>query len=85
LSGAERLKKLKFLCRRGMKELDVLLERFLQLQRQSLLQGGWPEFEELLQSEDGQLWRWLQDPAVPAATSYRRLLLQIRDGATEPG
>jgi succinate dehydrogenase flavin-adding protein (antitoxin of CptAB toxin-antitoxin module) len=63
-----------------MKELDVLLERFLASQRQSLAAGRWPELEGLLEAEDDLLWNWLQDPAAERAAPYRSLLERIRDG-----
>jgi succinate dehydrogenase flavin-adding protein (antitoxin of CptAB toxin-antitoxin module) len=63
-----------------MKELDVLLERFLECERQPLAAGRWPELEVLLESEDDVLWHWLQHPADVAAAPYRRLLEQIRHG-----
>ena len=74
----ERLKRLKWLCRRGMKELDVLLENFLQRHGRELSQGKWPEFEALLDSEDDQLWDWLQYPSSRQAGPYEALLSRIR-------
>ena len=75
-----RPKRLRWRCRRGMKELDVLLERFLERERAPLAAGRWAELEILLETEDDVLWRWLQDPAAVDAAPYRRLLEQIRHG-----
>ena len=75
-----RVSKLKWLCRRGMKELDVLLERFLDQHQQQLLDGRWPELESLLQNEDDLLWDWLQQPACEPAAAYRGVLEIIRAG-----
>jgi succinate dehydrogenase flavin-adding protein (antitoxin of CptAB toxin-antitoxin module) len=61
-----------------MKELDVLLERFLEAERQPLAAGRWPELEGLLDVTDDVLWHWLQNPAAVDAALYRRLLEQIR-------
>jgi antitoxin CptB len=72
--------RLRWRCRRGMKELDVLLERFLECERQPLAEGRWPELEFLLDVEDDVLWQWLQNPAEAGAAPYRRLLEQIRRG-----
>lgn len=72
--------RLRWRCRRGMKELDVLLERFLECERQPLTEGRWPGLEFLLDVEDDVLWQWLQNPAEAAAAPYRRLLEQIRRG-----
>lgn len=62
-----------------MKELDVLLERFLRAQRRSLAEGRWPELEALLETEDDVLWDWLQNPAAERAAPWRPLLERIRD------
>ena len=80
MAGIERVRKLKWLCRRGMKELDILLERFIDKHQQSLAAGSWPELEALLHTEDDVLWDWFQDSTAPGATPYQELLEQIRRG-----
>ena len=75
-----RVSRLQWHCRRGMKELDVLLERFLLTHRQPLAAGRWPELETLLETEDDLLWNWLQNPAAEQATPWRPLLERIRRG-----
>jgi antitoxin CptB len=75
-----RVSRLQWRCRRGMKELDVLLERFLHGQRQPLAAGRWPELETLLEAEDDLLWDWLQNPAAEQAAPWRPLLERIRRG-----
>ncbi len=77
MADSTRIGKLKWLCRRGMKELDILLERFVDGQQESLTVGSWPQFEALLQAEDDVLWDWLQDTSTPAASAYKELLEQI--------
>jgi succinate dehydrogenase flavin-adding protein (antitoxin of CptAB toxin-antitoxin module) len=64
-----------------MKELDILLERFIDHNHSILAEGDWPEFEALLKAEDDQLWDWVQDPTIPAAAPYRALLEAVRGGA----
>ena len=76
--GAGRASRLKWRCRRGMKELDLLLERFVDGHREALSAGQWPELEALLETEDDTLWDWLQDPSNPAAERFRDLLERIR-------
>lgn len=52
------LKRLRWRCRRGMRELDQLMLRYLD---QRWLQAPAEEravFERLLQTEDDRLWRW---------------------------
>ena len=76
-----RIRKLKWLCRRGMKELDVLLERFIDANNEFLAQGGFPELEALLQNEDDVLWDWLQQPDRALAAPYQALLERMRHGS----
>ena len=77
MGDIERVRKLKWLCRRGMKELDMLLERFIDINEESLAEGSWPELEALLQTEDDVLWDWFQDSS---ASPYQELLDRICRG-----
>jgi antitoxin CptB len=81
MGDSERVRKLKWLCRRGMKELDILLERFIDNHQESLADGSWPDFEDLLQTEDDVLWDWFQDSSNPTASRYQDLLDQICRGS----
>jgi len=65
MADARRLNRLRWLCRRGMKELDVLMEAFLECQATALGEGAWPELEPLLDEEDDRLWDWLQGRVTP--------------------
>jgi antitoxin CptB len=80
MTDPARVRKLKWLCRRGMKELDVLLERFITVNEPSLAEGAWPELESLLETEDDTLWDWFQHPGSSEARPYRDLLKEICDG-----
>lgn len=61
-----------------MKELDILLERFLRRESARLDRGEWPGLEALLEQEDDVLWDWLQAPHTPAAADFRELLERLR-------
>jgi antitoxin CptB len=78
METSQRVKRLKWSCRRGMKELDVLLENFIAGFEQDLAAGAWPEFERLLQVEDDRIWAWLQVPQCADAASFHQLLALIR-------
>ena len=78
MTNTPRLKKLKWLCRRGMKELDVLLERFLRNHEQQLTAGAWPEFEAFLQLDDDRIWDCLQDPGQLDGSQFHQLVCDIR-------
>ena len=80
METAQRVKRLRWLCRRGMKELDVLLENFISGFEHELADGAWPEFEGMLQAEDDRLWEWLQAPGRSENAGFRELLSVIRRG-----
>jgi len=65
LSGQDRVKKLRWKSRRGMKELDVLFEKFFETQSESLRDGGWPQLEGLLEQEDDVLFDWISGRNLP--------------------
>ncbi|NND45899.1 MAG: succinate dehydrogenase assembly factor 2 family protein [Xanthomonadales bacterium] len=73
-----RLGRLKWLCRRGMKELDVMLEAFLERHRDALVAGEYPLLEKLLETEDDQLWDWLQGGAHRPPAEFTRLVAELR-------
>ena len=66
------LGRLRWRCRRGMKELDVLLERWLGRHAATAESGEMRAFEALLDLQDPQLARYLlagdphPDPAIAA-------------------
>ena len=52
------LKRLKWRCRRGMRELDQLMERFLDRAYATSSDAERALFLRLLDTEDDILWRW---------------------------
>ena len=79
MADSDRIRKLRWLCRRGMKELDILLERFIDTQQAALAEGAWPELEVLLTAEDDVLWDWIQEPSTAGDEPLFELLVMIRD------
>ena len=77
-AGDVRLKRLRWLCRRGMKELDVLLEAFIAREGEALSDGAWPQFEDFLATEDDVLWDWVLGTSVPDSETHRQMLDALR-------
>jgi antitoxin CptB len=77
MNGSRRLGRLNWLCRRGMKELDLVLTAFVQREQDDLEAGAWPGLERLLETEDDLLWDWLQKP-VSSPPEFRPLLESLR-------
>jgi len=57
-ADARELRRLRWRCRRGMRELDQLLERYLDLRWPHASEAERGEFRRLLDCEDDRLWRW---------------------------
>jgi len=74
LSGHDRVKKLRWQSRRGMKELDVLFEAFFLNQAEALLEGGWPDLEVMLEQEDDVLFDWVSGRDLPADPALLNLI-----------
>lgn len=81
MSGADdalELRRLRWRCRRGMKELDQLLLRWLEREWTAASEAQRGVFLRLLDCEDDRLWRWfLGHENAPDAALYA-LVQQIR-------
>ncbi len=73
------MSRLRWRCRRGMRELDLLLEHFLASGYAALDDDGQKRFEELLGEQDDVLFGWFYQGEVPADAAMARLVEQIRD------
>lgn len=65
--------RLRWRCRRGMKELDVVLERWIEAGCPGLDAAGWPALERLLDAPDPELAGWLLGAARPADPALRAI------------
>jgi antitoxin CptB len=74
------LKRLKWRCRRGMRELDQLMERFLDRAYATSSDDERALFLKLLDTEDDILWRWCmgrERPEDPALAGFVDRLLTL--------
>lgn len=62
-----------------MKELDVLLERFLANEYDGLDEAGRNDFKALLEYEDPVLWGWLLGQDRPGDARLTALVKRIRE------
>jgi len=81
LSGQGRVKKLRWRSRRGLKELDVLFERFFDQQYDVLIAGGWPELEAFLAQEDDILLDWISGRDLPTDPDVLNLINTLTNAA----
>ena len=71
-------KRLRWRCRRGMRELDQLLVRYLEREWQ---QAAGPErgvFLRLLETEDDKLWHWFMAQETASDVEIAQLVAHIR-------
>ena len=69
---------LKWRCRRGMRELDVLLERYLQERYPSAPAAEQQAFAALLEAPDPQLFAYVMQRVVPADPVWAHVIAKLR-------
>lgn len=72
------LRKLRWRCRRGMRELDQLLERWLDREWRKSPTDRREVFLRLLETEDDTLWRWFLGHEVSPDDEIAALVQSIR-------
>lgn len=74
---ADRLRRLRWRCRRGLLELDLWLARFAEIGFDGLSDEACGAFEALLQAADADLLAWLEGRQPPPA-QHARIVALIR-------
>jgi antitoxin CptB len=72
------LDRIRWHCRRGLLELDLILARFMDRQYESLDGEGRALFRELLEHPDNDLLDWVLGRSAPPEARYRRVLELLR-------
>jgi len=72
--SADQLKRLRWRCRRGMRELDLILARYLDDYAQTMDLG---EFERFLDSTDMELYDWVTGRATPTDKSFDEIVTRL--------
>ena len=75
---AAELSRLRWRSRRGMRELDRLLERYLDLSWAEAEAAEREAFKQLLACEDTLLWPWFVGRASPEDAALNDLVQKIR-------
>ena len=73
------LAKLRWRCRRGMRELDQLLLRYLDREWATASDSERAVFLRVLESEDDKLWRWVMGRERPEDDDVHALVRRITD------
>ena len=70
--------RLRWRCRRGMRELDQLLGWYLEARYAVSDDAAKEAFSTLLDQQDPELWDWLMGRARPESEPWRRIVDEIR-------
>ena len=72
------LRRLRWKCRRGMRELDQLLARYLERKWRQSPEAERAVFLRLLETEDDRLWHWFMGHERSDDAEIQTLLERIR-------
>jgi antitoxin CptB len=73
------VRRLRWRCRRGMRELDQLLEHWLDTEWRQAADATRRDFLRLLDCEDDRLWRWFMGAERAEDPGLDALVQRIRD------
>ena len=73
------IKRLRWRCRRGMRELDQLMLRYLDQRWPTADDAGRALFLQLLDCEDDKLWRWFMGRERPENAELDAIVSLIAD------
>ena len=79
MDEATELKKIRWRCRRGMRELDRLFDRYLDQRWGAAPMEERAVFLRLLECEDDKLWRWSMGYEACPDAALDALLTTIRE------
>ena len=70
--------RLRWRCRRGMRELDQLLGWYLDVRYPAAREVEKAAFSTLLDCQDPELWDWLSGRSVPQHAAWNAIIDEIR-------
>lgn len=76
------MSRLRWRCRRGMLELDLLLQPFLESGYEALDEAEQGVFLQLLELPDQELFEQLMEIRAPEKKEFSRVIAKIRHAAT---
>lgn len=74
----ERISRIRYQCRRGMLELDAILQPFFEKHFLHLTQSEQVDFEKLLTCTDQELYHWFIESEQPRDINLRLLIAKIK-------
>lgn len=83
MSFSDQEKLLYWRCRRGMRELDLMLLPFFESCYKTLPVQQQADFAKLLEQTDQDLYQWLRGDVLPQESIFVDLVQRIRDFAKQ--
>jgi len=81
---ATRLKRIRWRCRRGMLENDLILARFLEISAETLTDADIANLDELLNMTDNALWDLLSGRAEAGDPALAAFVTRLHAASTQP-
>ena len=75
---------LRWRCRRGLKEMDILLQGFIEKYYDNLDSNEKKTFDELLEQADLDIMAWIMEKSVPPSDEIAYLVRLIRNSSSLP-
>ena len=72
------ISRLRWRCRRGMRELDQLLGWYLETRYAQAADEKKAAFSTMLEQPDPELWDWLSGHGSPVVPDWRAIIDEIR-------
>jgi len=73
------LNRIRWRCRRGLLELDIVLARFIEQHYVLLTPSEKVDFDDLLAFSDNELWDLISRPNAVATSQNERLISLLRE------
>lgn len=76
--------RVRWLCRRGMKELDLVINRYFESDYDSLTEQEKNEFKDFLNLEDPEIFSWIMGRSSPEKQSHANIVGKLRNTFDKP-
>jgi antitoxin CptB len=76
--------RVRWLCRRGMKELDLVINRYFESDYDSLTEQEQTEFKDFLNLEDPEIFSWIMGRTTPENPIYAVIVNKLQNTFDKP-
>jgi len=76
--------RVRWLCRRGMKELDLVINRYFESDYDSLSEQEQTEFKNFLNLEDPEIFSWIMGRTTPENPLYAGIVSKLQNTFDRP-